>query len=123
MVLLHRSPPFHDILCSGGNVMITPQRRYPTEEIVQRGKEIYQRDLRAQVEAENTGKYLAIDIETGEWEMDDSERAAGDRLRGRIPDAQTYMMRVGYDYLRRFGAGYLRKPNEVCGLTRVEKER
>jgi hypothetical protein len=57
------------------------------------------------VEADNQGKYVAIDIETGAWEMDASERAAGDRLRLRVPDAQTWMMRIGYPYIRRFGAG------------------
>ncbi len=90
--------------------MITQQRRYPKEEFARRGKEIYERDIRSQVEADNAGKYLAIDIETGVWEMDASERVASDRLRVRVPDAQTWMMRVGYDYLRQFGAGYLRKP-------------
>jgi hypothetical protein len=81
------------------------QRRYPKEEFAQRGNAIYERDIRPQVEADNKGKYVAIDIETGAWEMDASETAAGDRLRSRVPDAQTWMMRIGYSYIRRFGAG------------------
>lgn len=84
---------------------IARQRRYPKEEIAQRGTEIYNRDIRSQVEADHRGKYVAIDIETGEWELDASEIAAGDRLRARIPDAQTWLMRVGYSYVDRFGAG------------------
>ena len=70
--------------------MAVRQRRYPKEEFAQRGNAIYERDIRPQVEADNQGKYVAIDIETGEWEMDASETAAGDRLRQRIPDAQTW---------------------------------
>ena len=89
--------------------MNTQQRRYPKEEIALRGKEIYERDIRLQVEADHTGEYLAIDIETGAWEMDANERSASERLRARVPDAQTWMMRIGYDYLRRFGAGHLRR--------------
>ena len=85
------------------------QRRYPKEEFAQRGNAIYERDIRPQVEADNQGKYVAIDIETGAWEMDASETAACDRLRQRVPDAQTWMMRIGYAYIRRFGAGRVRR--------------
>jgi hypothetical protein len=84
------------------------QRRYPKEEFARRGNAIYETQIRPQVEADNHGKYLAIDIETGAWEMDASETAAGDRLRRRVPDAQTWMMRIGYPYIRRFGAGRVR---------------
>jgi len=52
-------------------------RRYPKEEFARRGNEIYERDIRPQVEADNKGKYVAIDIETGAWEMDASEITAG----------------------------------------------
>ena len=79
--------------------------RYPKEEFARRGNEIYERDIRPQVEADNKGKYVAIDIETVAWEMDASEIAAGDRLRLRVGNAQTWMLRVGYGYIRRFGAG------------------
>lgn len=85
------------------------QRRYPKEEFARRGNEIYDRDIRAQVEADHRGEYVAIDIETGQWEMDADEIVAGDRLVARIPDAQTWMTRVGYGYIRRFGAGRARK--------------
>jgi hypothetical protein len=89
--------------------MAVRERRYPKEEFAQRGNELYERDIRQQVEADNQGKYVAIDIETGAWEMDASEIAAGDRLRLRVPDAQTWMLRVGYGYIRRFGAGRVRR--------------
>ena len=85
--------------------MSVRQPRYSKEEFARRGGEIYERDIRPQVEADNKGKFVAIDIETGAWEMDADERAAGDRLQARIHDAQTWMVRIGYDYLRRFGAG------------------
>lgn len=88
--------------------MLVNTRRYPKEEFARRGNEIYERDIRPQVEADNKGKYVAIDIETGTWEMDASEMTASGRLRQRVPDAQTWMLRVGYDYIRRFGAGRVR---------------
>jgi hypothetical protein len=89
--------------------MMIRQPRYSKEEAAQRGTEIYERDIRPQVEAGNKGKYVAIDIETGEWEMDADEIVAGDRLYARIPDAQPWMTRVGYGYIRRFGAGRVRR--------------
>lgn len=85
------------------------QPRHTKEEAARRGDEIYDHDIRPQVEANNFGKYVAIDIETGAWEMDESEIAAGDRLRLRIPDAQTWMTRVGYGYTRSFGGGGIRR--------------
>lgn len=85
------------------------QRRYPKDEFARRGNEIYETHVRPKVETDNRGKYVAIDIETGEWEMDASERAAGDRLRQRVPDAQTWIMRIGVPYIRRFGAGRVRR--------------
>jgi hypothetical protein len=42
--------------------------------------------------------------------MDADEIVAGDRLIVRIPDAQTWMTRVGYGYIRRLGAGRARPP-------------
>jgi hypothetical protein len=77
------------------------QRRYPKEEFARRGKEIYESAIRPQVEADNRGKYVAIDIETGAWEVDSSELEASNRLRQRVPDAQTWILRIGYPYLRR----------------------
>ena len=67
--------------------MTIRQPRYSKEEAVPRGNEIYERDIRPQVEAGNRGKYVAIEIETGAWEMDSEEVAVGDRLLTRNPDA------------------------------------
>ena len=82
--------------------------RYSKEVFAQRGNEIYEHQIRSKVEATNKGKFVAIDIESGAWEMDADEMAAGDRLVKRFADAQTWMVRVGYSNLRRFGAGRIR---------------
>jgi hypothetical protein len=90
--------------------MIVRLPRYSKEEFARRGDEIYNRDIRPLVETvQNKGKFVAIDIETGLWEMDADEIRAGDHLFARVPDAQTWMVRVGYEYLRRFGAGRRRR--------------
>lgn len=90
--------------------MTVHQPRYPKEEFARRGDEIYNRDIRPQVETDqNKGKFVLIDIETGVWEMDAEEMVASQRLDARLPDAQVWMVRVGYPYVRRFGAGHLRR--------------
>jgi hypothetical protein len=83
--------------------MAVKQPHYGKEEFAQRGDEIYESQVRSQVEDGNHGKIVAIDIETGAFEVDSSEIAACDRLETRYPDAQIWIVRVGSRYVRRFG--------------------
>jgi hypothetical protein len=89
--------------------MLIRQPRYSKEEFARRGDEIYEQDVRPKVGPQDHGKYVAIDIETRQWEMDCDEIAAGDHLLIRVPDAQMWMTRVGFGYTRRFGAAFLRR--------------
>ena len=87
-----------------------PQRRPRRREAVRLGKEIYQRDILPQVEANHFGEYVAIDVETGDWAVADTTRAAVERLRAQRPNAVDVLCeRVGYRALRSFGAGSLRR--------------
>lgn len=67
------------------------------------GEEIYERRIRPQLKPGSEGKFVAIDIETGAYEIDADEVAASGRLLARHPDAQTWTVRVGTSYVRRFG--------------------
>jgi hypothetical protein len=88
------------------------QPRYSKEEFARLGDEIYEREIRPQIAPDDLGKIVAIDIETGAWEMDSDETTACERLEARYPDAQIWIVRVGSRYVRRFGAGYTQKA--VC---------
>jgi hypothetical protein len=79
------------------------QPRYSKQEFARRGDEVYNRDIRPQHEAGNQGKFVAIDIESGMWEMDADALAACDRLIARIPDCQTWLVRVGCPSMHRIG--------------------
>lgn len=84
------------------------QPRYSKEEFAQRGDEIYERDVRPRIdETSNAGKFVAIDIETGAYEIDVDELTASDRLLARYPEAQIWLRRVGSRYVRRFGPHHL----------------
>ncbi len=83
--------------------MAVRQPRYSRKEFARRGDEIYESQIRQQVERGNQGKIVAIDIETGDFEVDKNEIAACDRLEARQPDAQVWIVRIGSGYVRRFG--------------------
>jgi hypothetical protein len=82
--------------------------RYSKEEFARRGDAIYDIKILPKLTAKDRGKFLAIDIETGEYEMSRDEMRAGNKLRRRIPEAQIWMIRVGYAATRNFGGGQRR---------------
>ena len=81
------------------------QPRYSKEEFARRGDEIYERDIRPQVEATHAGEFVAIDIETGAYELDKDDYTATERLLARQPDAQIWLLRVGHPATYRMGGG------------------
>jgi len=83
--------------------MTTRQPRYSREEFARRGNELYERQVRPQVEDGNEGKVVAIDIETGMFEVAEDTLTASDHLLARCPDAQTWFVRIGHRALHRFG--------------------
>ena len=84
--------------------MTVRQPRYSKAEIAQRGTEIYERDIRPHVEKGNDGKIVAIDVETGDYEMDEDDYAAVARLRARKSAADIWLMCAGYPTTYRIGA-------------------
>ncbi len=83
--------------------MTATEPRYTKEEFARRGDAIYERDVKPAVEKGDRGKFAAIDIETGAYEVDTDELAASDRLLARVPNAQIWLRRIGSRYARRFG--------------------
>ena len=87
----------------------TPPSR-PKEETARLGKEIYERDIRRQVEADHEGKIIAIDVESGRWAIDGDVLEAVDRLQAQWPGAyDIWCERVGYRALASFGGGSIRR--------------
>ena len=88
--------------------MPTPPTR-PKEEIARLGDEIYERDIRRQVEAAHHGKIVSIDVDTGSWAIGDDILDAADRLRELRPHVNdVWSLRVGHRAVYRFGGGSLR---------------
>jgi hypothetical protein len=83
--------------------MTVRQPLYSKEEFAERGDVLYEAQIRSQVEEGNHGKIVAIDIETGAFEIDASEITACDRLEASHPNAQIWIVRIGSRHVRRFG--------------------
>ena len=82
------------------------------EDIARMGSEIYERDIRPQVEADHDGEIVAIDVDSGEWVVAADSMAATDRLRAQRPDAtDVYCEWVGYRAMYSFGGAHLRRTN------------
>ena len=80
-----------------------PHPRYSSAEIVQRGQVLYDQQIRAHVEASHPGKFLVLDIETGDYEIDADDVAALQRAKAKHPDAAFYILRVGTPTAYRLG--------------------
>ncbi|MDB9424616.1 hypothetical protein PN437_06795 [Microcystis aeruginosa CS-564/01] len=83
--------------------MTINQLRYSKEEFARRGNEIYQSQVRSQVEEGNHGKIVAIDIETGAFEVTKDSLTTSDQLLARLTYAQIWFVRIGHRAVHRVG--------------------
>jgi hypothetical protein len=84
--------------------------QYSTQEIVRRGEELYNQTLRPLVEAAHRGKFLVVDIDTGDYEIDPDEVVAVERSVQKNPDGTRYIKRIGYSAAHRIGGRLCPKP-------------
>jgi hypothetical protein len=80
--------------------------RYATDEIVERGQALYDRQIREKVEPQHNGKFLVLDIETGEFEIDADSVAAVERATAKHPDPALYLLRVGFPTAVKLGGRF-----------------
>jgi hypothetical protein len=67
------------------------------EEVGQRAKALYESQIRAKIESSETiGKMIIIDIETGDYEVDENGIRAADALYAKNPMARLFGLRIGY---------------------------
>jgi hypothetical protein len=73
-------------------------------EIARRGKDIYEKQIRAEVEtAENIGKIISIDVESGDYEIDTDLLATCRRLQARHENAVLWTERIGFNAVYAIG--------------------
>jgi hypothetical protein len=88
--------------------MTASKARYSSEEFSRRGQEIYDREVRPALRPEDEDKFVAIDIESGAYEINGNDYAATERLLTRHPHAQIWLARVGQRAAYRIGGAFAR---------------
>lgn len=64
--------------------------------IADKGEKIYEETIKPSINFEQEkGKFVVIDVNTGDYEIDKRDVTATRRLRERHPEAFTYAVRVG----------------------------
>lgn len=72
------------------------------EDVARRGTEIYRNQILPHIENYDKRFFVAIDIDSGDYEIDVNELTAAHRLKEKHPNAQIWFTRVGSKYYRSF---------------------
>ncbi len=86
-----------------GNAMPTAKPGRTLDELTRLGEDIFDRELRPALKPEDDGKFVAVDVETGDYEIDEDDYAAVTHLLSRKPAADIWLMRAGYRAAYRIG--------------------
>lgn len=71
-----------------------------------RAEALYQQKLRAHVETEeNIGKIIVMEVDSGDYEIDDLGIESSRRLQARHPGTVLYALRIGYRTVVSFAGG------------------
>lgn len=81
-----------------------------SKEFARRGGEIYEQSIRQIVEKDRNGEFVAIDIDSGAWEIDADDYAATERLLVTNPKARIWLVRVGSAAAYRIGGSRTADP-------------
>ena len=75
----------------------------PRRSVASQGRAIYRKKVRPIVYPGEKGNFAAIDVRSGDYEVDADSIACTARLRSRRPDALIWLERVGYQSAHAFG--------------------
>jgi hypothetical protein len=72
------------------------------EEFATKGSQIYRELILPKLNPEDDGKIVAIDIETGQFELADTTLAAAGKMFEHLPNAELWFERIGSDGVHKF---------------------
>jgi len=84
--------------------MPTANPRRTLDELAKLGERIFDQQIRPTLRPEDDGKFVAIDVESSDYEIDGDDYAAVTHLRSRRPAGDIWLMRVGSPTAYRLGA-------------------
>ena len=83
------------------------------EAMAERGQKFYDEQIKEFVDTDvHYGKFVVIDVETGDYEIDKRDIVAVKRLQERRPGAVTYAVRVGFPTAHRMVGMKVQRPVE-----------
>lgn len=82
--------------------MTTPQT-WTNSNLARTGREMYERDLRDKLETTARGKFVVIDVTSGDYEVAGDDLEASLALLARRPNALTWGVRIGSQVAYRVG--------------------
>ena len=86
-------------------VRVKPKSDISGTAFATRGTAIYTERVKPLLTEADEGKIVALDVESGAYEIDNNKLAAIHRLRSRRPGAIAWLVRVGSPYVDRLGSG------------------
>jgi hypothetical protein len=90
--------------------MIPAQFRHTKEEAARLGTALFERVVKPNLRTEDDNKFVAIDVDSGDYVVDVDELAASDRLLERRPDAYIWTERVGWPAAHKLGGFPVMRP-------------
>lgn len=81
------------------------------EVVAQRGRLLYEEKLRALLEPKERGRYLVLNVETGDFEIGDDALTPSETMRLRFPGTLLYALRIGHPAMLQRGGSALRRPS------------
>lgn len=85
--------------------MSTIESHRSPQELARLGAEVFDRRVRPALRPEDDNKFVAIDVGSGDYEIDEDDYAAVSRLRSRRPSAEVWLERAGHMAAYRLGRG------------------
>ena len=84
----------------------TPKPNLTPEQVSDLGERIYREKIRPTLTEADIGKFVHVDINTGEYEIDADDVSGEDKLCQRVPQPKIYTLRVGYSAAYFMGGHY-----------------
>jgi len=81
----------------------TIEPRPTLSELAALGGDIFDKHVRPALSLADDGKFVAIDIDTADYDIDEDDYTAVARLRSRKPAANIWLLRAGYPAAYRIG--------------------
>ena len=74
------------------------------EQVAEKGEKVYQEQLKKKLEPKFKGRFVAIEVNSGEYFMGDSLLQSLQKARAKYPDRLFHTIRIGYEGVFKMGS-------------------